>query len=55
MTGRVTPKRPPHERGQDDRLPTLRERQPWVWIVAVLAVASLLLGVVGTALAVWLG
>jgi hypothetical protein len=54
MSGRVTPKRPKSERG-GDHLPTLRERQPWVWLVAVLAVLSLLLGVVGTALAVWLG
>lgn len=53
MSGRVTPKRPKSEWG-GDHLPTLRERQPWVWWVAVLSVLSLLLGVVGTALAVWL-
>lgn len=50
MSGRVTP---PGSR-DDDHLPTLRERSPWVWWVAVISVVALVVGATGGALLLFL-
>jgi hypothetical protein len=51
VSGRVTPKG--EGRGPDD-LPTLRERNPLVWWVAIVAVVGLFVGTFASALVVLL-
>jgi len=50
VAGRTTPKGQP----DPDQLPTLRERSPLVWWMAMLMVAALVLGTIGGGLAVLL-
>jgi hypothetical protein len=50
MSGRVTE---PGSQG-DDHLPTLRERSPWVYWVAIISVIGLVLGATGGALLLFL-
>ncbi|MBK5221959.1 MAG: hypothetical protein JJE52_03600 [Acidimicrobiia bacterium] len=50
MAGRTTPK----GQADPDRFPTLRERSPLVWWMAMLMVAALVLGTIGGGLAVFL-
>lgn len=50
MSKRVTPK----GTSEPDELPTLRERSPLVWWVAVVAVAGLVVGSFASALVVML-
>ncbi len=47
MSRRVTPK---GSGGDPDDLPTLRERNPMVWWVAVLMVVALIVGTIGSGL-----